>query len=99
MRRYNPTPNAGIAQLVERNLAKVEVASSRLVSRSRNTEGSCGFPFLFCRSHTSADGPLESARHAGGVAEWPCSGLQIRVRRFDSDPRLQVPLSRWCTVV
>ena len=26
---------AGIAQLVERNLAKVEVASSRLVSRSR----------------------------------------------------------------
>jgi hypothetical protein len=27
-------PNAGIAQLVERNLAKVEVASSRLVSRS-----------------------------------------------------------------
>ena len=27
--------NAGVAQLVERNLAKVEVASSRLVSRSR----------------------------------------------------------------
>ena len=27
--------SAGIAQLVERNLAKVEVASSRLVSRSR----------------------------------------------------------------
>ena len=26
---------AGVAQLVERNLAKVEVASSRLVSRSR----------------------------------------------------------------
>ena len=28
------TSNAGIAQLVERNLAKVEVASSSLVSRS-----------------------------------------------------------------
>jgi hypothetical protein len=27
-------PGAGIAQLVERNLAKVEVASSSLVSRS-----------------------------------------------------------------
>ncbi len=27
--------SAGVAQLVERNLAKVEVASSRLVSRSR----------------------------------------------------------------
>ncbi len=26
----------------------------------------------------------------GGVAEWLCSGLQSRVRRFDSDPRLQV---------
>jgi hypothetical protein len=31
---YAALPNAGIAQLVERNLAKVEVASSRLVSRS-----------------------------------------------------------------
>ena len=30
--------NAGVAQLVERNLAKVEVASSRLVSRSRFSE-------------------------------------------------------------
>ena len=28
--------SAGIAQLVERNLAKVEVASSRLVSRSKD---------------------------------------------------------------
>lgn len=26
----------------------------------------------------------------GLVAEWSCSGLQIRVRRFDSDPGLQV---------
>jgi hypothetical protein len=38
-RRYGPTIarlfSAGIAQLVERNLAKVEVASSSLVSRSR----------------------------------------------------------------
>ena len=30
---------AGIAQLVERNLAKVEVASSSLVSRSRFSSG------------------------------------------------------------
>ena len=30
----NTRPQAGIAQLVERNLAKVEVASSNLVSRS-----------------------------------------------------------------
>ena len=31
----SPGRQAGIAQLVERNLAKVEVASSRLVSRSK----------------------------------------------------------------
>ena len=41
--------DAGVAQLVERNLAKVEVASSRLVSRSRTQREStmsC-FPFFF----------------------------------------------------
>ena len=53
---------AGIAQLVERNLAKVEVAGSNPVSRST--------PQL------------------GSVAEWSCSGLQLRVRRFDSGPSL-----------
>ena len=37
---------AGVAQLVERNLAKVEVASSRLVSRSK-FEGSLWLPFCF----------------------------------------------------
>ena len=40
-RRYGPTIaplfRAGIAQLVERNLAKVEVASSSLVSRSKTS--------------------------------------------------------------
>jgi hypothetical protein len=33
---YNFNQFAGIAQLVERNLAKVEVASSSLVSRSKS---------------------------------------------------------------
>jgi hypothetical protein len=38
--------HAGIAQLVERNLAKVEVASSSLVSRSKFDKGSTAcFPF------------------------------------------------------
>ncbi len=62
---------AGIAQLVERNLAKVEVASSRLVSRSK-FKGKQPLPLLVC----------------GAMAEWLCSGLQIRVRRFDSGLRL-----------
>ena len=38
--------NAGIAQLVERNLAKVEVESSRLFSRSNLKKGSNCFPFF-----------------------------------------------------
>jgi hypothetical protein len=59
---------AGIAQLVERNLAKVEVAGSNPVSRSTTQLGS--------------------------VAEWSCSGLQLRVRRFDSGPSLQYPLTQ-----
>ena len=69
---------AGIAQLVERNLAKVEVASSRLVSRSRfkNGEGN-RFP-RFSFSHPD-----------GALAKWLCSGLQSRLRRFDSGTRLQ----------
>ena len=33
--------------------------------------------------------PKELSLGHGGVAEWSCSGLQSRVRRFDSDPRLQ----------
>ena len=33
--------------------------------------------------------PFLFERLVGGVAEWSCSGLQSRVRRFDSDPRLQ----------
>ena len=74
--RYNPRrETAGIAQLVERNLAKVEVASSRLVSRSR----------IIGREVRAAS--LFFVRQ-GGMAEWSCSGLQSRVRRFDSDPRL-----------
>ncbi len=38
-------PHAGVAQLVERNLAKVEVASSRLVSRS-NLKREALLPFF-----------------------------------------------------
>ena len=37
--RNSINKRAGIAQLVERNLAKVEVASSNLVSRSSSVHG------------------------------------------------------------
>ena len=55
---------AGVAQLVERYLAKVQVDGSSPFTRSN---------FL---------------QPPGQVAEWLCSGLQSRLRRFDSDPGL-----------
>ena len=95
---------AGIAQLVERNLAKVEVASSSLVSRSRFPGKRPRAVFLFWSVRHTAEGkppriptsgpyPWRKMRlpnFNGGVAEWSCSGLQSRVRRFDSDPRLHI---------
>ena len=41
-------------------------------------------PFQF-----KASDSLSARQSKGGVAEWLCSGLQSRGRRFDSDPRLQ----------
>ena len=37
--------------------------------------------------------PNYATRAYGGVAEWSCSGLQSRLRRFDSDPSLQLLIS------
>ena len=74
--------------MVERNLAKVEVESSRLFCRSRSHGGN-RLPVSPVRASRPAS--FFSKVPAGGVAEWLCSGLQSRVRRFDSDPRLQTP--------
>ena len=70
---------AGIAQLVEHDLAKVGVASSSLVSRSK----------LESR-HGAKPSPAFWNSSRGQVAEWLCCGLQSRLRRFDSDPGLQL---------
>ena len=66
----------GNSSVVEHNLAKVGVASSNLVSRSSFAAGRTWFS-------------LRSPGVPGWVAEWLCSGLQSRGRRFDSDPSLQ----------
>ena len=68
--------------MVERNLAKVEVASSRLVSRSIYKKGKQPLPFF-----------LDN----GAIAKRLCTGLQIRVGRFDSGSRLHhsMPLNRY----
>ena len=70
--------SAGIAQLVEHNLAKVGVASSSLVSRSMK--------FTYCLALSGTE--IFWFGNNGGMAEWLCSGLQSRLRRFDSDSRL-----------
>jgi hypothetical protein len=68
--------------LVERNLAKVEVASSSLVSRSSSAEkGKLRLPFFVA----------EFRRRDGAIAKRLCNGLQIRLARFDSGSRLQFP--------
>ena len=64
---HNRDFGAGIAQLVERNLAKVEVASSNLVSRSN--------PFVTLVNVQSLVGSTITARGdkwnaSGHVAEW-----------------------------
>jgi hypothetical protein len=110
---YNARSRAGIAQLVEHDLAKVGVASSSLVSRSivrafvREREdqkaaiNGCNFKIgnqkprlpgvLFFQAGV---GKLADDSSDGQVAEWSCSGLQSRVRRFDSDPGLHSMLLR-----
>ena len=37
----------------------------------------------------AAESAKADSKVTGLVAEWSCSGLQIRVRRFNSDPGLQ----------
>gem|GEM_PF-4113671 len=86
--------------MVERNLAKVEVASSSLVSRSNfrkpKREANAS---LFCKN---AQLSRQYLRFRGAVAKRLCTGLQIRVGRFDSGPRLHRicahPRTRFCVL-
>ena len=63
---YSTYCSAGVAHLVERHLAKVEVASSSLVARSikHHNEGCGAFLFLPKAREGSADG---AARGKGGI--------------------------------
>ena len=79
---------AGVAQLVERNLAKVEVASSRLVSRSRLSGESAlqALPFVFGRSD-------EQCGCAGSLAGWQ-SGHAAACKAVDAGS-IPTPASRY----
>ncbi len=67
---------AGIAQLVERNLAKVEVASS--VSFPAPCSDRPHLGVLSCQGY------VPGVKYVGLMAEWLCTRLQIRLQRFDS---------------
>ena len=75
--------------MVEHNLAKVGVASSNLVSRSKTLKNRVKIVILY-----PIFLPLKSCRLEGiangSMAEWLCSGLQSRVRRFDSGSSLHL---------
>ena len=76
---------AEVAQLVERNLAKVEVAGSNPVFRS------AGRPLLETRKLTSSNprNPYwDDLVGLGDVAEWLGTALQKLLHRFDSGRRL-----------
>ncbi len=78
---------SGNSSVVEHNLAKVGVASSNLVSRSNLLQS-----WQDCVSLMARPGHMIRIKPIGWVAEWLCSGLQSRGRRFDSDPSLHIPV-------
>jgi hypothetical protein len=87
--------------VVEHDLAKVGVEGSNPFSRSSFDDeapyaGLRCFRARLAAARTSQAPALveecASAISFGRVAEWLCSGLQIRVRRFNSDLGLQLDL-------
>ncbi len=75
MRRLQSKHHADVAQLVERDLAKVEVAGSSPVVRSKN---SGTIQRKSCTADTHHERP--SRRALAGSVRWPREGL-ARVRR------------------
>jgi hypothetical protein len=69
-----PPLDAGIAQLVERNLAKVEVASSNLVSRSKHEKRAPTGALFGCHVQAKRLGLIPRPtidRSIGGLADSP----------------------------
>ena len=91
---YNIPCSAGVAHPVERHLAKVEVASSSLVTRSRNPECKSIQDF-FCAKYkrplSSDKGLLYlafsviSGGDSVGVFEYAAKGFYIRETNLHSD--------------
>ena len=72
---YNNYCCAGVAHLVERDLAKVEVASSSLVARSKKKHHPSGWCFFLVKSGRGSKGHERSEKNMP-VA---CFGARVRV--------------------
>ena len=72
---YNNHCSAGVAHLVERDLAKVEVASSSLVARSKKKHHPSGWCFFLVKSGRGSKGHERSEKNMP-VA---CFGARVRV--------------------
>ena len=86
--------HADVAQLVEHHLAKVGVAGSNPVVRSEIPHVRPPRARVALRERKPSSGPFARRRvdwppRCGGVAEWLGRGLQSRVHRFNSGPRLE----------
>ena len=64
---------AGVAHLVERDLAKVEVASSSLVARSKKKHHPSGWCFFGQVGQRLERARAQREKHAGGMFWCPCA--------------------------
>ena len=84
---YNNHCCAGVAHLVERDLAKVEVASSSLVARSKKKHHPSGWCFFLVKSGRGSKGHERSEKNMP-VA---CFGARVRVAARQGRQRASSP--------
>ena len=84
---YNNYCCAGVAHLVERDLAKVEVASSSLVARSKKKHHPSGWCFFLIKSGRGSKGHERSEKNMP-VA---CFGARVRVAARQGRQRASSP--------
>ena len=92
---YNNHCCAGVAHLVERDLAKVEVASSSLVARSKKKHHPSGWCFFLVKSGRGSKGHERSEKNMP-VA---CFGARVRVAARQGRQRASSPAPKRKTPV
>ena len=93
---YNNHCSAGVAHLVERDLAKVEVASSSLVARSKKKHHPTGWCFFAFTDRAEArTGHERSERNMPGA----CFGARVRVAARLGRQRASSPAPKRNTIL